>query len=196
MLDSLIRWSLHHRSVVLFLAGILLVWGGYSIREIPLDVLPDLTAPTVTVLVEGPGMVPTEMESLVTFPIESAINGAPGVRRVRSATAVGVAVIWVEFDWGQDIHRARQTVNEKLSLVAGALPSNVEKPFLAPISSIMGEILFITLESERHTAMEVRTVADTVIRRRLLAVPGVAQVIPTGGEQKQYRSIRSWCPRS
>jgi len=191
MLDSLIRWSLHHRSVVLFLAGILLVWGGYSVREIPLDVLPDLTAPTVTVLVEGPGMVPTEMESLVTFPIESAINGAPGVRRVRSATAVGVAVIWVEFDWGQDIHRARQTVNEKLSLVAGALPSNVEKPFLAPISSIMGEILFITLESERHTAMEVRTVADTVIRRRLLAVAGVAQVIPTGGEQKQYQVLVS-----
>lgn len=191
MLDSLIRWSLHHRSVVLFLAGISLVWGGYSIREIPLDVLPDLTAPTVTVLVEGPGMVPTEMESLVTFPIESAINGAPGVRRVRSATAVGVAVIWVEFDWGHDINRARQTVNEKLSLVAGTLPSSVEKPFLAPISSIMGEILFITLESERHTAMEVRTAADTIIRRRLLAVPGVAQVIPTGGEQKQYQVLVS-----
>ena len=191
MLDSLIRWSLHHRSVVLFLAAILLIWGGYSIREIPLDVLPDLTAPTVTVLVEGPGMVPTEMESLVTFPIESAINGAPGVRRVRSATAVGVAVIWVEFDWGQDINRARQTVNEKLSLVAGTLPSSVEKPFLAPISSIMGEILFITLESERHTAMEVRTAADTIIRRRLLAVPGVAQVIPTGGEQKQYQVLVS-----
>lgn len=191
MLDSLIKWSLHNRAVVLFMAAALLVWGGFSIREIPLDVLPDLTAPTVTILVEGPGMVPTEMESLVTFPIESAINGAPGVRRVRSATAVGVAVIWVEFDWGQDINRARQTVNEKLSLVSGSLPSSVEKPFLAPISSIMGEILFVTLESDRHSAMDVRTIADTLLRRRLLAVPGVAQVIPTGGEQKQYQVLVS-----
>ncbi len=191
MLDSLIRWSLHHRSVVLFLAAALLIWGGYSIRDIPLDVLPDLTAPTVTILVEASGMVPTEMESLVTFPIESAINGAPGVRRVRSATAVGVAVIWVEFDWGQEIYRARQTVNEKLSLVSASLPPNVDQPFLAPISSIMGEILFITLESNRHSAMELRTVAETVLRRRILAVPGVAQVVPTGGDQKQYQVLVS-----
>jgi CzcA family heavy metal efflux pump len=131
------------------------------------------------------------MEALVTFPIESAINGAPGVRRVRSATAVGVAVIWVEFDWGQEIYRARQTVNEKLSLVAETLPSNVNAPFLAPISSIMGEILFITLESDRHSSMELRTVADTVLRRRILAVPGVAQVVPTGGDQKQYQVLIS-----
>jgi len=191
MLNGLIRWSLHHRSVVLFLAATLLVWGGYSIREMPLDVLPDLTAPTVTVLVEAPGMVPPEMEALVTFPIESAINGAPGVRRVRSATAVGVAIIWVEFDWGQDIYRARQTVNEKLSLVSASLPPGVEPPFLAPISSIMGEILFITLESDRHSPMELRTVAETVLRRRILAVPGVAQVVPTGGEQKQYQVLVS-----
>ena len=191
MLDALIRWSLHHRAVVLFLAAALLIWGGYSIRDIPLDVLPDLTAPTVTILVEARGMVPTEMESLVTFPIESAINGAPGVRRVRSATAVGVAVIWVEFDWGQDIYRARQTVNEKLSLVSATLPPNVDPPFLAPISSIMGEILFITLESDRHSAMEIRTVADTMLRRRILAVSGVAQVVPTGGDQKQYQVLIS-----
>ncbi len=191
MLDSLIRWSLHHRTVVLFMTAALLIWGGYSIRDTPLDVLPDLTAPTVTVLVEARGMAPTEMEALVTFPIESAINGAPGVRRVRSATAVGVAVIWVEFDWGQEIHRARQTVNEKLSLVSAALPSNVDKPYLAPISSIMGEILFVTLESDRHSGMELRTVADTVLRRRILAVPGVAQVVPTGGDQKQYQVLVS-----
>jgi CzcA family heavy metal efflux pump len=191
MLDSLIRWSLHNRAVVLFMTAALLIWGGYSIRDTPLDVLPDLTAPTVTVLVEARGMAPTEMEALVTFPIESAINGAPGVRRVRSATAVGVAVIWVEFDWGQEIHRARQTVNEKLSLVAAALPSNVDKPYLAPISSIMGEILFVTLESDRHSGMDLRTVADTVLRRRILAVPGVAQVVPTGGDQKQYQVLVS-----
>ncbi|MGH9629517.1 MAG: efflux RND transporter permease subunit [Bryobacteraceae bacterium] len=191
MLDALIRWSLHNRAVVLFLAAALLIWGGYSIRDVPLDVLPDLTAPTVTILVEARGMVPTEMESLVTFPIEAAINGAPGVRRVRSATAVGVAVIWVEFEWGEDIYRARQTVNEKLSLVSASLPPNADPPFLAPISSIMGEILFITLESDRHSAMEIRTVADTVLRRRILAVPGVAQVVPTGGDQKQYQVLIS-----
>jgi CzcA family heavy metal efflux pump len=191
MLDLLIRWSLNNRAVVLFLSAALLLWGGYAARETPLDVLPDLTAPTVTVLVEARGMAPTEMETLVTFPIESAINGAPGVRRVRSATAVGVAVVWVEFDWGQEIHRARQTVNEKLALVAASLPANVDRPFLAPISSIMGEILFLTLESDRNSAMELRTVAETVLRRRLLAVPGVAQVIPTGGEQKQYQVLVS-----
>ncbi len=191
MLDSLIRWSLNNRAVVLFLAAVLLVWGGLSIREMPLDVLPDLTAPTVTILVEARGMVPTEMESLVTFPIESAINGAPGVRRVRSATAVGVAVVWVEFDWGQDIHRARQVVTEKLTLVAASLPPEVDAPFLAPISSIMGEILFVTLESDCHSPMELRTVAETVLRRRILAVPGVAQVVPTGGEQKQYQVLVS-----
>src|SRR5678815_76856 len=165
MLNALIRWSLHNRAVVLFAAAALLVWGAYSVRQMPLDVLPDLTAPTVTILAEGPGMAPPEMEALVTFPIESAINGAPGVRRVRSATAVGIGVIWVEFDWGQDIYRARQTVNEKLSLASSSLPPGVESPFLAPISSIMGEILFISLESDKHSPMELRTVAETVIRR-------------------------------
>src|SRR5829696_585382 len=126
MIDSLIRWSIHNRTIVLALALAFLVWGGYSISKMPVDVLPDLSAPTVTILIEGPGMVPTEMESLVTFPIESALNGAAGVRRVRSATAVGVAVIWVEFDWGQDIYRARQTVTEKLNTVASNLPAGVE----------------------------------------------------------------------
>jgi len=189
VLDSLIRWSLRYREMVVFLAAAFLIWGGYTIRESPLDVLPDLTAPTVTVLVEGRGMAPTEMESLVTLPIESALNGAASIRRVRSATAVGISVIWVEFDWGQDIHRARQIVTEKLGQVAPSLPPEVEPPYLAPISSIMGEILFITLESDRHTPLELRTVADAVIRRRLLAVPGVSQVISTGGAQKQYQVL-------
>jgi CzcA family heavy metal efflux pump len=191
MFERLIALSLRHRLVVLFAAVALLVWGAWTALRIPLDVLPDLTAPTVTILVEAPGMVPVEMESLVTFPIESSINGAPGVRRVRSATAVGVAVIWVEFDWGRNILEARQTVNEKLALAAGALPPGVKPPYLAPVSSIMGEIVFLTLESDRHSAMDVRTTADTVIRRRLLSVPGVAQVIPTGGDQKQYQVLAS-----
>jgi CzcA family heavy metal efflux pump len=189
MIDKLIRWSLRNRIVVVALAVAFLVWGGYVITGMPLDVLPDLTAPTVTILVEGRGMVPTEMESLVTLPIESALNGASGVRRVRSATAVGVAVIWVEFEWGQDILRARQIVTEKLNQVAAALPPTVEPPFLAPISSVMGEILFIALESDRHSLLDVRTFADTVMRRRLLAVPGVSQVIPTGGGEKQYQVL-------
>src|ERR671918_175905 len=189
MIDGLIRWSLSHRPVVVAIAVAFLLWGGWTATSIPLDVLPDLTAPTVTILAEAPGMDPLEIEALVTFPIESALNGAAGVRRVRSATAVGVAVVWVEFDWGQDINRARQTVAEKLTLVSGSLPPNVEPPFLAPVSSIMGEVLFIDLESGRHTLLELRTIADTVVRRRLLAVPGVSQVIATGGEQKQYEVV-------
>lgn len=189
MIDGLIRWSLQHRATVVALAAAFLVWGGWTATRIPLDVLPDLTAPSVTILAEAPGMDPLEVEALVTFPIESALNGAAGVRRVRSATAVGVAVVWVEFDWGQDIIRARQTVTEKLSLVAGALPPSVEPPFLAPVSSIMGEVLFIDLESDRHSPQELRTVAETLVRRRLLAVPGVSQVIATGGDQKQYEVL-------
>jgi CzcA family heavy metal efflux pump len=189
MIDALIRWSLKHRAIVVALAAAFLVWGGWTASRIPLDVLPDLTAPTVTILAEAPGMDPLEIESLVTFPIESALNGAAGVRRVRSATAVGVAVVWVEFDWGQDIARARQTVAEKLALVSGSLPPRVEPPFLAPVSSIMGEVLFVDLESDRHSPLQVRTVAETVVRRRLLAVPGVSQVIATGGEQKQYEVV-------
>jgi CzcA family heavy metal efflux pump len=189
MIDGLIRWSLGRRTIVVVLAAGFLIWGGWTAARIALDVLPDLTAPTVTILTEAPGMDPLEIESLVTFPIESALNGAAGVRRVRSATAVGVAVVWVEFDWGQDINRARQTVTEKLTLVSGSLPPNVEPPFLAPVSSIMGEVLFVDLESDRHSPLELRTVAETIVRQRLLAVPGVSQVIATGGEQKQYEVV-------
>jgi CzcA family heavy metal efflux pump len=189
MIDGLIRWSLAHRALVLGAAGAFLVWGGWTAWRMPLDVLPDLTAPTVTVLTEAPGMDPLEIESLVTFPIESSLNGAAGVRRVRSATAVGVAIVWVEFDWGQDIARARQTVTEKLSLVSGSLPPGVEPPFLAPVSSIMGEVLFVGLASDSHSRIELRTTAETIVRRRLLAVPGVSQVIATGGEQKQYEVV-------
>jgi CzcA family heavy metal efflux pump len=189
MIDALIRWSLRHRTIVLASAAGFLIWGGWTATRIPLDVLPDLTAPTVTILAEAPGMAPLEIESLVTLPIESALNGAAGVRRVRSATAVGVSIVWVEFDWGQDVNRARQTVAEKLTLVSGSLPPNVAPPFLAPVSSIMGEVLFIDLESDRHSPLELRTAAEAIVRRRLLAVPGVSQVIATGGEQKQYEVV-------
>src|SRR5919109_1420918 len=141
----LIQWSIDHHWMVMVFSALLLAAGFWTARQMPIDVFPDVTAPTVTILTEGHGMAPEEMGSLVTFPIESAINGASGVRRVRSATAVGIAVVWVEFDWGTDIFMARQLVTEKLSLVSGVLPPQVERPFLAPVSSIMGEILFFAI---------------------------------------------------
>ena len=189
MIDKLIAWSLRYRTIVIALAVAFFGWGAYVLREVPLDVLPDVSAPMVTILVEGRGMAPTEMESMVTFPIEASLNGASGIRRVRSATAVGLAVIWVEFDWGQDILRARQIVTEKLALAKSSLPPEADQPFLAPVSSIMGEIMFLALESDRHSPIDVRTMADTVVRRRLLAVQGVSQVISTGGGQKQYQVL-------
>src|SRR6187551_3419111 len=186
-MKRIVQWSIDHCWIVIGLSVILFVAGAYTARQMPIDVFPDLTAPTVTILTEGHSMAPEEMESLVTLPIESSINGASGVRRVRSATAVGIAVVWVEFDWGTDIFMARQLVSEKLSLVSGTLPPQVERPVLAPVSSIMGEILFFALSSEAQDPLELRTKADTVVRRRLLAVPGVSQVTPIGGAERQFQ---------
>ena len=197
LLDVLIRWSLRNRLVVLAGAAAFLVWGGSLALRMPVDVLPDLTAPTVTVLVEAQGMAPGDMEALVTYPIEAVLNGAAGVRRVRSATAVGIAVIWVDFDWGADIYRARQTVTEKLATVAATLPASAGAPLLAPLSSIMGEIMFVALEpaappapaAAAPTPLELRTTADVLVRRRLLAVPGVSQVTVIGGERRQFEVL-------
>jgi CzcA family heavy metal efflux pump len=188
-MKQLIQWSIDHHWMVLVLSVALFATGAWTARTMPIDVFPDLTAPTVTILTEGHGMAPDEMESLVTFPIESAINGASGVRRVRSATAVGIAVVWVEFDWGTDIYVARQLVAEKLSIVSGSLPPQVERPVLAPISSIMGEIMFFAVSSVQDDPLALRTVADTTVRRRLLAVPGVSQVTPIGGAERQFQVI-------
>src|SRR5215208_4399930 len=160
MLNSIIRLSLQNRSLVIALSLLLMGLGGYVATTMPVDVFPDLTAPTVTVITEAYGMAPEEVETLVTFPIETAVNGAANVRRVRSASAVGIAVVWVEFEWGTDIHRARQTVAERLQTVAGSLPPQVEAPSLAPVSSIMGEILFISLTSDRHSQLDLRTAAS------------------------------------
>ena len=189
MISNLIRWSLSNRSAVLSLAVLLCAVGGYFALTMPVDVFPDLSAPTVTVLTEAHGMAPSEVESQITFPIETSLNGASGVRRVRSSSAVGLSIVWVEFEWGSNIHVARQVVNEKLALVVGGLPPEVGRPILAPVSSIMGEIMYISVTSGRLDAMELRTAADTAIRRRLLSVPGVSQVTAIGGERKQYQVL-------
>jgi CzcA family heavy metal efflux pump len=186
VLNHLIAWSLRNRLVVLAAAGLLLLGGAWTAARMPVDVLPDLTAPTVTVLAEAHGMAPEEIEALVAFPLETSVNGATGVRRVRSSLAAGVAVVWVEFDWGTEIFRARQVVAEKLQTVSASLPAGLPPPVLAPVSSVMGEIMMIGLTGPQSTA-ELRTVADWRLRRRLLAVPGVAQVISTGGEVRQYQ---------
>ncbi len=191
MMDAVIQAALRYRTAVLALAVLLLGAGSFVALRMPVDVFPDLTAPTVTVITEAHGMAPTEVESQISFPIEAAVNGAAGVRRVRSATAVGISVVWVEFEWGTDIYAARQVVSEKVMLIAGGLPPGVERPVLAPISSIMGEILFIALSSDRHSPVELRTEADTALRRRLLSVPGVSQVTPIGGGEKQYQVVLS-----
>src|SRR6476469_513541 len=188
-MKRLIQWSIDHHWMVIVFSALLLAGGVWTALDMPVDVFPDLTAPTVTILTEGRGMAPEEMESLVTFPIESAINGASNVRRVRSATALGIAVVWVEFDWGSDIFQARQVVAEKLALVGGTLPPQVERPVLAPVSSIMGEILFFAISSDTADPLTLRTTADTTVRRRLLAVPGVSQVTPIGGSERQFQVI-------
>ncbi len=187
MIEKTIDWSLRTRLLVFVGALLLLLWGSYETLRMPVDVFPDLTAPTVTVVAEAHGMAPQEVESLITRPIESALNGASGVRRVRSSTGIGIAVIWVEFEWGADIYQARQIVNEKLQLARSSLPQDLPSPVLAPITSIMGEIMFIALHSDQHDLMALKTSADWTLRPRLLAVPGVAEVIPNGGQTKQYQ---------
>ena len=187
MIASLIRWSLANRLFVLAAATLLLIWGGYQTTRMPVDVFPDLTAPSVTVVAEAHGMSPAEVESIVTFPIETALNGSPGVRRVRSISTIGLAVITVEFEWGAEMFRARQIVAEKLQLARASLPPDLPPPQMAPAASVMGEIMFIALTSDKATGAELKSTADWVVRRRLLAVPGVAEVITIGGDEKQYQ---------
>ena len=189
MIAGLIRWSLKDRLFVVVGALLLLGYGVHRVLQMPIDVFPDLTAPTVTVLAEAHGLAPTEMETLVTVPVEAAVNGASGVRRIRSSTAIGSAIVWVEFDWGTDIYQARQVVAEKLQAVAAGLPPDVPAPVLAPVTSIMGEVMYIALRSPHHDLMTLKTLADWTLRRRLLAVPGVAQVVSTGGETRQYQVL-------
>src|SRR4029434_1172822 len=187
MLNKVIQWSLNNRLLVMVAAAALLVYGAVVAMRSPVDVFPDLTAPPVTILTESHGLAPEEVESLVTLPIEAAMNGTAGVFRVRSNSAVGISIVFVEFEFGTDIYRARQLVTEKLAQVR--LPAGIRAPVLGPISSTMGEIMLISMTSQTTPAMDLRSLADWVVRPRLLGVAGVAHVMIIGGDTKQFQVL-------
>lgn len=189
MLDRIIKAALSNRTLVLVLAAMLMAAGLYVTDSMELDVFPDLNAPTVTVMTEAEGMAPEEVERLVTFPIETALNGATDVRRVRSNSASGFSIVYIEFDWGTDIYRARQIVAERLAMLSDELPEGAGQPTLGPQSSILGEVMIIGLTSPDLTMSELRTIADWTIRPRLLATGGVAQVAVTGGDIREYQIL-------
>lgn len=189
MLNQIIEYSLRNKLVVLIMATLILGAGIFVTTEMEVDVFPDLNAPTVVVLTEAHGMAPEEVERLVTFPIETAVNGATNIRRVRSSSAMGFSIVWVEFDWNMDIYNARQIVSEKLATIADQMPAGVGSPTLAPQSSIMGEIMMIALTAEETDPMPLRTLAEWNIRPRLLSVGGVAQVAIIGGDYKEFQIL-------
>ncbi len=189
MFNKIIRFSLNNRLLVLVASVLLMVAGMYTATTMDVDVFPDLNAPTVTVMTEAKGMAPEEVEQLVTFPIETAVNGATGVRRVRSSSTTGFSIVWVEFDWDTEIYHARQIVSEKIATVMDALPQHVGTPTLGPQSSILGEVLFVGLTADSTSLRDLRTLADWTIRPRLLATGGVAQVAVLGGEVKEYQIL-------
>lgn len=188
MFTFLVTRSLQNRVVIIATSLALMVYGGFAISKLPVDVLPDLNRPTVTIITEAEGFAPLEVEQLITFPIETQMNGLPGVTRVRSVSGVGLSFVYVEFKWNAEIFRSRQLVNERLALVRDQLPSNVA-PQLGPVSSIMGQILMFAVTNSQISPMELREFADFTIRPRLLTIPGVAQVIPMGGEVRQFRIL-------
>ena len=187
MLNKIIHFSLQNRILVLVASVLLLIGGTYTAMHTEVDVFPDLNAPTVVIMTEANGMAAEEVEQLVTFPVETAVNGATGVRRVRSSSTNGFSVVWVEFDWETDVYLARQIVSEKLAVVSESLPSNVGKPTLGPQSSILGEMLIVGLTADSTSMLDLRTIADWTIRPRLLSTGGVAQVAVLGGDIKEYQ---------
>ncbi len=189
MLNKIIQYSLRNRMLVTLAAIVLLVWGGITMRGMEVDVFPDLNAPTVVVMTEAQGMAPEEVERLVTFPVETAVNGATNVRRGRSSSTTGFSVVWVEFDWGMDIYTARQIVSEKLATLGDVLPATAGQPTLGPQSSILGEMMIIGLTADSTSLQDLRTLADWTIRPRLLSTGGVAQVAVIGGDIKEYQVL-------
>ncbi len=188
MLNRLISFSLHNRLFVVAFASLLLVYGTYTVINLPVDVLPDLNRPRVTIFLEANGMAPEEIETQVALPVETALNGAPGVEVVRSSSAIGIGMVFVEFDWNTDVYRARQLVAEKLQTVK--LPNGIV-PVMGPISSVMGQIMLVGVSADSTRASELRTLSDFTIRRRLMSIKGVSQVIPIGGERLQYQVLIS-----
>lgn len=189
MLNKIIQYSLHNRLVVMIASIALLLWGSYTAHKMEVDVFPDLNAPTVVVMTEAQGMAPEEVERMVTFPIETAVNGATDVKSVRSSSTTGFSVVWVQFDWGTNIYTARQIVSEKLSTLGDVLPSNVGQPTLGPQSSILGEMMIFGLTANSTSLQDLRTIADWTIRPRLLSTGGVAQVAVIGGDIKEYQIL-------
>ncbi len=187
MLNKIIRLSLDNRLAVLIISALILVAGTLTLMRMEVDIFPDLNAPTVVVMTEAPGLAPEEVETVVTYPVETAVNGSTGVRRVRSTSTTGFSVVWVEFDWGTDIYRARQIVGERLDEAADALPPGVGKPMMGPQSSILGEIMIIGLTADSTSMLELRRIAEKTIRPRLLALGGVSQVSVIGGDAPEYR---------
>ena len=187
MLNKIIKFSLYNRLIVLILSALMLIAGVIALLRTEIDIFPDLNAPTVTIMTESPGLAPEEVEQQVTFPIETAVNGATGVRRVRSSSSTGFSVVNVEFEWGTDIYIARQTVSERISGIAEDFQDGVETPTIGPQSSILGEVLIIGLTSETTSLMDLRSIADRVLRPRLLSIQGVAQVAVIGGDVKEMQ---------